>query len=99
MATFRRGLSWPSKRGLNEKLLEPPAIPPSPNEALSGSPFPDLVELAEGPGKRIFFLKNFVESCSVPKGSNGILKRGTCKFKRMESKGTLMEVFFNEMNF
>jgi len=33
---------------LNEKLLEPPAIPPSPNEALSGSPFPDLVELAEG---------------------------------------------------
>ena len=55
MATFRRGLSWPSKRGLNEKLLEPPAIPPSPNEALSGSPFPDLVELAEGPGKRIFF--------------------------------------------
>ncbi|CAK9013195.1 unnamed protein product [Durusdinium trenchii] len=33
---------------LNEKLVDPPAMPPSPNEALTGSPLPDLVELAEG---------------------------------------------------
>ena len=34
--------------GLNDKLLEPPAMLPSPNEALSGSPLLDFVELAEG---------------------------------------------------
>jgi len=39
--------SW-ENRGLNDKLLEPPAMLPSPNEALSGSPLLDLVELAEG---------------------------------------------------
>ncbi|CAJ1418799.1 unnamed protein product [Effrenium voratum] len=35
-------------RGIGGELLEPPHQPPSPNEAISGSPWPDLLELAEG---------------------------------------------------
>ena len=33
---------------LQDRLLDPPPMVPSPNEALSGSPLPENVELAEG---------------------------------------------------
>lgn len=86
---------------LNDKLLEPPAMLPSPNEALSGSPLLDLVELAEGTSeypwdcKEVVYVDgawNFLHA-----GHQRILKeakaRGSHVLVGVHSDHTLNEVF------